>query len=110
MESAKAYREKKAIPLFQKLIKVLRGLYRAYLDLKEGFRRLQESYERLEKRFASLNEAFHRVTQENRELKPRADGYDALCRWYGEEEIAARFHMIRDREAENRRRIDTMDR
>ncbi len=70
LESAKAYREKKAIPLFQKLIKVLRGLYRAYLDLKEGFRRLRESHERLEKRFASLNAAFHRVMKENRELKP----------------------------------------
>ncbi len=104
LESAKTYREKKARPLFGKLIKVLRGLYRTYLDLKDSFRRLQENHERLEKRFGSLNEAFHRVTQDNRELKPRAEAYDTLCRMYGEDEMAKRVRMIHEREAENRRK------
>lgn len=33
LESAKSYREKKAKPLLQKIVKVLRGIYRAYLEL-----------------------------------------------------------------------------
>ena len=104
LESAKTYREKKAVPLFGKLIKVLRGLFRAFLDLKDSFRRLQESHERLEKRFASLNEAFHRVMQESRELKPRAEGYDVLCRRYGEEEMEARVQALWEGERRKRER------
>ena len=108
LESARAYREKKARPLFQRLIKVLRGLYRTYLDLKDSFRRMQESHERLEKRFASLNEAFHRVMQENGKLKPRAEGYDTFCRRYGEDEMARRVRTIREREAGSYRRDSYM--
>ena len=79
------------------------GLYRTYLDLKDAFRRLQESHERLEKRIASLNEAFHRMTQENRELKMRADAYDALCRMYGEDKISKRVKEIQEKETETQR-------
>ena len=70
--------------------------------MKEGFRRLQESHERLEKRFASLNEAFHRVMQENWELKPRAEAYDVLCRGYGEEEIAVQVQSMQEGERRKR--------
>ena len=34
LESAKSYREKKAKPLLAKIVKVLRSLYRAYVELK----------------------------------------------------------------------------
>ena len=32
LESAKSYREKKAKPLWEKIVKVLRSVYRAYFD------------------------------------------------------------------------------
>ena len=56
-----------------------------------------------------MKDAFHRVTQENMDLKTKAEAYDALCRGYGEQEIAARVRKIRQREAETRR-VDEVDR
>ena len=46
LESAKSYREKKAKPLLAKIVKVLRSLYRAYVELKRKYERLQGDYGR----------------------------------------------------------------
>lgn len=46
LESAKSYREKKAKPLWEKIVKVLRSVYRAYFDLKSKFEQLQWAYDR----------------------------------------------------------------
>ena len=89
LESAKSYREKKVKPLFQKLTKVLRGLYHAYLDLKQSFDRLNRNYQQALHKNATLEVAFDRVTQENTILKDVNENYNALCRAYGEETIAA---------------------
>ena len=42
LESAKSYREKKAMPLIKKIVKVLRSVYRSYLELKSRFARLEK--------------------------------------------------------------------
>ena len=44
--AAKSYREKKAKPLLAKIVKVLRSLYRAYVELKGKYERLQGDYGR----------------------------------------------------------------
>ena len=98
LESAKAYREKKVKPLFEKLTKVLRGLYHAFLDLKQSFNRLSDSYSRLQRRYASLDASFERVSEENRTLKSVAEDYDTLCRGYGEGQVAAQVQAIREKE------------
>ncbi len=98
LESAKSYREKKAKPLYQKIVKVLRSLYGKYLDLKHSFERLTGDYNRLQQRYASLDASFDRVQEENRELKTAAKDYDTLCRGYGREKIAAKVQAIRDQE------------
>ena len=103
MESAKFYREKKAKPLFEKLTKVLRALFHAYLDLKKSYERLMENYTRLQQRYASLDQAFDRVSEENKELKSVADDYNALCRGCGEDEISARVSAIKEMEAAERK-------
>ena len=102
LESAKSYREKKAKPLFEKLTKVLRGLYHALLDLKQSFDRLSDNFNRLQRHYASLDQSFERVQEENRELKSVANDYDTLCRGYGEKEIAARVRAIQEQEAATR--------
>lgn len=103
LESAKSYREKKVKPLFQKLTKVLRGLFHAYLDLKRSYERLTGNYNRLQQRYASLDQSFDRVSKENKELKSVAEDYDALCRGYGEREIAAQVRAIKEQEAAEKR-------
>ena len=44
MESGKSYREKKAKPLLAQIVKVLRSLYLAYVELRGKFERLQGDY------------------------------------------------------------------
>ena len=102
LESAKSYREKKVKPLFQRLTKVLRALFHAYLDLKQSFERLTNNYNRLQQRYGSLDQSFDRLIDENRELRTVAEDYDTLCRGYGEKEITARVRAIKEQEAAER--------
>lgn len=44
MESAKAYREKKAKPIYEKIITVLRDIYKQFKDLIRKYNRLVEAY------------------------------------------------------------------
>ena len=90
--------EKKAKPVYQKIVKVLRSLYSKYLELKHSFEHLVGDYNRLQQRYASLDPAYERIKGENRELKSVADDYEALCRGYGREKIAASVQAIRDQE------------
>ncbi len=96
LESAKSYREKKAMPIYERIVKVLRGLYNKYLDLKHSFEQLQQKYK-------SLESSFSRQAKENNELKSVAKNYRTLCRGYGEEEIAARVRAIQEKEASEKR-------
>ena len=102
LESAKSYREKKAKPVYEKIVKALRSLFSKYLDLKHHFERLTGDYNRLQQRYVSLDASFDRVQKENRDLKAVAKDYDTLCRGYGEREIAARVRAIQEQEAAER--------
>ena len=102
LESAKSYREKKAKPVYERIVKVLRSLFSKYLDLKHHFERLVGDYKQLQHRYISLDQAYERVKGENRELKSVADDYDALCRGFGREKIAARVQAIREQETAER--------
>ena len=61
LESAKSYREKKAKPLWEKIVKVLRSVYRAYFDLKSKFERLQSAYDREVSKNGSLSARIYEV-------------------------------------------------
>ena len=98
LESARAYREKKAIPLFTKIIKVLRGLYRKYMDLVDRFNDLTRKYQRLQERYSTLDASFDRLAGENDRLKRVEADYNALCRGYGANKVAEHVRAIRDRE------------
>ena len=88
LESAKAYREKKAKPLVQRMVKVLRSVYRAYLELKSRYDRLSQSYNKECARTASMREQIDRLQNENRSLKVAAEEYDVVKRSLGSRRIA----------------------
>ena len=105
LETAKAYREKKAKPLLTKIIKVLRSLYHEYLDLKERFSRLARDYQRAQEKNTALEAALDRASQENSVLRGINENYHVLCRFYGEDTIAERVRFAKDKEiAEKRQR------
>ena len=88
LESAKTYREKKAKPLVQRMVKVLRSVYRAYLELKSRYDRLSQSYNKECARTASMREQIDALQTENRKLKETVSEYDLVKRSLGANHIA----------------------
>ena len=68
MESGKVYREKKAKPLVWKIVKILRSVYAAYLDISRRFNNLQESHDWAMEKVDNLSKRFNEIYTENHKL------------------------------------------
>lgn len=86
LESAKSYREKKAKPFGEKIVKVLRSVYRAYFDLKSKFERLQSAYDREVSKNNSLSARIYDVCAERDSLKGQVRDYERIRRAIGPEQ------------------------
>ena len=95
MESAKSYREKKSKPLLEKIVKVVRSVYRTYLDVCHKFELLQRKYDT---EVPYLKEQLAEVRDENAELQETARNYHRLCRAYGPERVAETVAAVRQQE------------
>ena len=98
LESAKSYREKKSKPLLAKIVKVLRSLYRAYIDLKGKFDRLQGDYDRVREGNARLSDRLMEVKMENKKLRQISADYTRVKRVFGPEQVEAAVEADRQRE------------
>ena len=107
LESARNYREKKAKPVFDKIIKVLRGLYRKYMDLVDRFNDLTRKYQRLQERYDRLDASFDHLADENGRLRQVEEDFDTLCRGIGAERVMNRVNAIRERESAERQKRQT---
>ena len=86
LESAKSYREKKAKPLWERIVKVLRSVYRAYFDLKSKFERLQSAYDREVSKNSSLSARIYEVCAERDSLKGQVRDYERVRQAIGPEQ------------------------
>ena len=98
LESAKSYREKKAKPLLAKIVKVLRSLYRAYIDLKGKFERLQGDYDRVREGNVRLSDRLMEVKLENKKLRQISADYTRVKRVFGPEQVEAAVEADKQRE------------
>ena len=98
LESAKSYREKKAKPLLAKIVKVLRSLYRAYIDLKGKFDRLQGDYDRVREGSDRLSDRLMEVKMENKKLRQISADYTRVKRVFGPEQVQAAVEADKQRE------------
>lgn len=98
LESARTYREKKVKPLLAGIVKVLRSVYNAYLDLVSKFDRLQSSYEREIRKNNTLSDRLEDVFSENKELRNVAENYERVCRAYGPERVAETIEAVKKQE------------
>ena len=98
LESAKSYREKKAKPLLAKIVKVLRSLYRAYIDLKGKFDRLQGEYDRVREGNARLSDRLMEVKMENKKLRQISADYTRVKRVFAPEQVEAAVEADKQRE------------
>jgi len=104
LETAKTYREKKAKPLLAKIVKVLRSVYNAYLDLSSKFERLQSSYNREVNKNNTLFDRLEGVLSENRVLRNVAENYERVSRAYGPEQVASTVEAVKRQEQAERER------
>ena len=86
LESARAYREKKAKPRWEQIVKVLRSVYRACFDLKSRFERLRSAYDREIGKNVSLSARIYKVCAERDSLKGRVRDYERVRRAMGPEQ------------------------
>jgi len=75
-----------AKPLWAKIVKVLRSLYRAYCDLKSKFERLQADYGQEVSKNSSLSERIYEVCAERDSLKGKVRDYGRVRRAIGPEQ------------------------
>jgi hypothetical protein len=91
LESAKSYREKKAKPFWNKLVTVLRSLYRAYLDLKERYDALQQHFFRERMRTDDLCDRIEELTEQNKQLtaqnKQSTQALETLKQAFGKNKV-----------------------
>ena len=98
LESAKSYREKKAKPLLEKIVKVLRSLYLAYVELRGKFERLQGDYDRVREGNARLSDRLMEVKMENKKLRQISADYTRVKRVFGPEQVEAAVEADKQRE------------
>ena len=106
LESAKSYCEKKAKPLLAKIVKVLRSLYRAYVELKGKYERLQSAYDREVGKNGSLSARIYEVCTERDSLKGQVRDYERVRRAIGPEQagrILEAAHRQEQAEKERKR-------
>ena len=98
LESAKSYREKKAKPLLAKIVKVLRSLYRAYVELKGKYERLQGDYGRAKEGNERLSDRLMEVKMEYKNLRQISANYTRVKRVFGPEQVEAAVEADKQRE------------
>ena len=98
MESAKSYREKKAKPLVEKMVKVLRSVYSAFLDISRKYERLEEAYDREKAGKKRLNEQLQEVLDENLELREITTDMERVKAAFGSHQVETAISRIRQQE------------
>ena len=98
METAKSYREKKAKPLVEKMVKVLRSVYSAFLEISRKYERLEEAYDREKSGKERLNERLQEVLDENRELREITTDMERVKAAFGSHQVETAISRVRQQE------------
>lgn len=95
MKTGRSYREKKAKPLLAQIVKVLRALYLAYVELKGKFERLQADYRQVQKANSRLAERLQEFKLENKFLRRSSADYAQLKQILGAKQIEATLNAAK---------------
>ena len=98
LETGRAYREKKAKPLLAQIVKVLRSLYLAYVELRGKFERLQGDYGRVRESNARLSDRLQEVKLENKAMRQVSADYERVKRVFGPEQVEVAVQADKQRE------------
>ena len=84
LETARSYREKKAMPLVKKLVKLLHSLFRKNIDLEERNEMLQRSKER---EIGIWKTRAERAIEAAKQFRSKAEHYDHVSLVLGQDEM-----------------------
>ena len=99
LESAKSYREKKAKPLFSRIVKVLRSVYRSYVELKGKYERLLQSYNRECYKTSKMGERIDFLSEENKKLRGIAAEFEGITKLLGKDKLQAAIEAAKQEKA-----------
>ncbi len=85
LESAKSYREKKAVPVLEKAVRLIKSLYHSVLDLQAENRELRAKFDRKENSYVRVSEHNKKLLKENVELRQSAKEYEKIKGFLGKE-------------------------
>lgn len=99
LESAKSFREKKIMPLINKLKDKFLGLYRQIIDLKEQMEKLQRRLSRAERDRDHFKDQLEKEQEKSADLLEDARDLMRVKRALGPEKVDAVIAVERDRDA-----------
>ena len=97
-ETAKSYREKKAMPLIQKLVKVLFALHRKYWEVKDERDKYLHFYQDEKKATRHLSQQLEQVKAENSQLYAMKRDFRRVWNYFGAEKMQQVIGFMREQE------------
>lgn len=97
-ETAKSYREKKAIPLIQKLVKVLFALHRKYREVKGERDKYLYFYQDEKKATHHLSQRLKEVEAENSQFYAMKRDFGRVWNYFGAEKMQQVIGLMRGQE------------
>lgn len=98
LETGKSYREKKAIPFFEKLVKKLLSLYVAYSQMKDKYEKLARDYNNVCSRKERLQEWNKTLEQKVDELEEVVQDYSRIRNVLGAEVVDKLLKNVKEKE------------
>ena len=97
-ETAKSYREKKAMPLIQKLVKVLFALHRKYWEMKHDRDKYQSFYRSEKDAIRNLKERLEQAEAENERLYAIKRDFERVWNYFGAKKMNQAIGLMREQE------------
>ena len=97
-ETGKSYREKKAMPLIQKLVKVLFALHRKYWEVKDERDKYLHFYQDEKKATHHLSQRLKEVKAENEQLYAMKRDFRRVWNYFGAEKMQQVIGLMREQE------------
>ena len=88
LESAKTYREKKAAPVLEKAVKLIKSLYHSVLDLQAENHELKAKFDRKENSYARVSEHNKKLLKENVQLREESKKLQKIKMTIGERKVS----------------------
>ena len=99
LESVKGYREKKVKPLLERIVKVLRSICHAFLNLRSDYERLQKRLIKECAATARMGDRIDTLADENKLLRSIVADFDRAKKALGKDKVEAAVESVKQDEA-----------